>query len=108
MLFKSLPLSHRTAIFIAVFYPASQLIPWMYGAPLRPSHLLFMILFWGIVAFQWLQRRNPSWQFGSAGGFGQPNLIDTFGSWFDRQSASIKFAYWLAVIIAAIVIYRVM
>lgn len=108
MLFKSLPLSHRMAIFIAVFYPASQVIPWMYGAPLRSVHLLAIILFWGAVAFQWLQRRNPSWQFGSAGGFGQPNLIDTFGSWFDRQSASFKFAYWLAVIIAAIVIYRVM
>lgn len=108
MLFKSLPLSHRTAIFIAVLYPASQVIPWMYGASLRPLHVLPITLFWAIVAFQWLQRRNPSWQLGSAGGFGQPNLIDTFGSWFDRQPASFKFAYWLAVIIAAIVIYRVM
>ena len=108
MLFKSLPLSHRTALFIAVFYPASQLIPWMYGAALRPFHLPFIVLFWGVVAFQWLQRRNPSWQFGPAGGFGEPNLIDTLGSWLDRQPASFKFAYWLAVIIAAIVIFVVM
>lgn len=108
MRFKSLPLSHRTAIFMAVFYPPSLLIPWMYGAPISPFHLFPMSLLLGTVISQWLRRRNPDWQLGSAGGFGQPNLIDTFGYWYDRQSASFKFAYWLVVIIAAIVIYRVM
>jgi hypothetical protein len=108
MLFKSLPLSHRLTIFIAVFYPTSELIPWMYGAPFRPFKLVPITLFWAMVVFQWLQRRNPSWQLGSASGFGQPNLIDSFGSWFDRLPASARFAYWLMVILAAVIIYLVL
>jgi hypothetical protein len=106
MLFKSLPLSHRTAIFIAVFYTGSQLIGWKYGAPIHSFGLFLIFLSWAIVVFQSLQRRKPSWQ--SAGAFGGPNLIDTFGAWFDRLPAAVRLTYWLVVIIAAIVIYRVM
>jgi len=104
MLFKSLPLSHRVTIFVAVFYTATRLIGWKYGAPWRPLELFWVLLFWGVVVFQALERRNPNWQ--SVGIFGGPNLVDSFGSWFDRLPTAVKFTYWLVVILAAVLIYR--
>ena len=104
MLFKSLPLSHRIPIFIAVFYTATRLIGWKYGTTFVPFELLWLLVFWGVVALQALQRRNPNWQ--TVGAWGGTNLIDSFGSWFDRLPAAVKFTYWLVVILAAILIYR--
>ena len=107
MLFKSLPMSHRAALFLATLLTADALLKWMHGTSFRAYTLVPILAFWAIVLFQSLQRRNPSWQLGRADGFGQPNLMDVIGSRFDRLPVSIKFGYWLAVIIAAIIIYQV-
>ncbi|HKP38732.1 MAG TPA: hypothetical protein VJT71_17885 [Pyrinomonadaceae bacterium] len=104
MLFKSLPLSHRVPIFIAVFYTATTLIGWKYGAAFTPYGILMLFLVWTVVVSQAVERRKPNWQ--SAGAWGGPNPIDAFGSWFDRLPAVVKFTYWLVVILAAILIYR--
>jgi hypothetical protein len=107
MLFKSLPMSHRAALFLATLLTADPLLKWMHGTPFRTSNLVPIFAFWAIVLFQSLQRRNPNWQLGRADGFDQPSLMDVIGSRFDRLPVSIKFGYWLVVIIAAVIIYQV-
>jgi len=102
MLFKSLPPSHRLAIFLAVFYTGAQLIGWNYGTPLLPYPLLMLLLVWAIVFHQSLQRRYPSLQTGGTA----PGQIDLLYTWFDRAPAWVRFTYWLLVILAAVLIYR--
>ena len=109
MLFKSRPMSHRFAIFLAVVLTANPLIKSLDGqTSLRASSFLPGLLFLAIFVFQSVQRSYPTLMFGGALESAPPLLIDTFGSWFGRLHWSIKITYWLLVIVAAVIIYQVM
>ena len=102
MLFRSLPPSQRLSIFLAGLGTSYPLVKWMSGqTPLRASSFIFPLVLWAIVAFGALQRRYPSLQTGGTASA----QIDMIYTWFDRWPPSVRFAYWLAVILAAVRIY---
>ncbi|HVS83861.1 MAG TPA: hypothetical protein VHE60_19160 [Pyrinomonadaceae bacterium] len=112
ILFKSdAPVSHRLVFVVAAPLTVKPALDFTghIGFPL--AELLATAPFWFIVLYNWNQRRTWRAQGMSAAEIrAQQNVIgralDSVQASFDRASVAVRAGYWIAILIAAVAIYK--
>jgi hypothetical protein len=103
MLFKSdVPMSHRVAFFLAGMVTLGPLQRMVRGVGLEALDFLPVVIGWGLVIYQWRQRKTLRWQVRNASGYGHNTPFDWVQSGIDRVPDSI---YLLLAMLAAFAVY---
>ena len=99
MRFKSdVPMSHRAAFVIAGMVTIGSLQRMVRGFGFEALDLLPAAIGWGLVVYQWRQRRTLRWQVRNAAGYGHHTRFDWIQTGIDRMPDSI---YLFLAILAA-------
>ena len=105
MLFKSNdPMSHRVAFVIAAMVTIGPVQRMVRGVGLEALDFLPAAIGWGLVAYQWRQRKTLRWQVRNAAGYGHNTPFDWVQSGIDRVPDSI---YLLLAMLAVFAVYWV-
>jgi hypothetical protein len=103
MLFKSdVPMSHRVAFFLAGMVTLGPLQRMVRGVGLEALDFLPAALGWGLVIYQWRQRKTLRWQARNASGYGHNTPFDWVQTGIDRVPDSI---YLLLGMLAAFAVF---
>jgi uncharacterized membrane protein YhfC len=103
MLFKSdVPMSHRVAFFLAGMVTIGPFQRMVRGVGLEALDFLPVVIGWGLVVYQWRQRKTLRWQVRNAAGYGHNTPFDWVQSGIDRVPDSI---YLLLAMLAAFAVY---
>jgi hypothetical protein len=103
MLFKSdVPMSHRVAFVLAGTVTIVGMLRMVRGAGLAASDFLPAAIGWGLVVYQWRQRKTLAWRARNATGYGHNTPFDWIQTGIDRVPDSI---YLLLAMLAAFSVY---
>lgn len=105
MLFKSdVPMSHRVTFVLAGMITIGPIQRLVRGVGLAPFDFFPAAIAWGLVVYQWRQRKTLKWQVRNAAGYGHNTPFDWVQTGIDRVPDSI---YLLLAILAAFAVYLV-
>jgi hypothetical protein len=95
-------MSHRVAFFLAGMVTIGPMQRMMRGVGLEALDFLPAVIAWGLVVYQWRQRKTLKWQVRNAAGYGHNTPFDWVQTGIDRLPDSI---YLLLAMLAAFAVY---
>jgi hypothetical protein len=103
MLFKSdVPMSHRVALVLAGMVTIGPMLRMVRSGALEALGFFPAAIAWGVVVYQWRQRKTLKWQVRNATGYGHNTPFDWVQTGIDRVPDSI---YLLLAMLAAFAVY---
>ena len=103
MLFKSdVPMSHRVAFFLAGMITIGPIQRMVRGVGLAAFDFFPAAIAWGLVVYQWRQRKTLAWRARNATGYGHNTPFDWVQTGIDRVPDSI---YLLLAMLVAFAVY---
>jgi len=95
-------MSHRVAFFLAGLVTIGPLQRMARGVGLEALDFLPLSIVWGLVAYQWRERKTEKWQLRNAEGYGHNTPLDWVQTGIDRLPDSI---YLLMASVAAFALF---